>query len=191
MRERERELRRDRQGKEKFVCVLLCIVCVRERERELGDSFYEEVRGLMCSVYVRGVMCYYEPAFFGLAVEEGIQISLLFCFCELGTCAVQTLSLSVLCIVLCFRDAFYDPNFFGLSKTSTSLNSIEFFYSFFYYFFYFFKLRMQITPLSFTEIYFSHLIESSKFQIYSIQVFSSNFVIKTKLSLEKYFSYMK
>ena len=56
-------------------------VCVRERERErerVGDSFYEEVRGLMCSVCVRGVMCYYEPAFFGLAVEEGIQILLLF-----------------------------------------------------------------------------------------------------------------
>ena len=44
----------------------------------MGDSFYEEVRGLMCSVCVRGVMCYYEPAFFGLAVEEGIQILLLF-----------------------------------------------------------------------------------------------------------------
>ena len=54
-------------------------VCERERER-VGDSFYEEVRGLMCSVYVRGVMCYYEPAFFGLAVEEGIQILLLFLF---------------------------------------------------------------------------------------------------------------
>ena len=46
----------------------------------MGDSFYEEVRGLMCSVCVRGVMCYYEPAFFGLAVEEGIQILLLFLF---------------------------------------------------------------------------------------------------------------
>ena len=113
------------------MCVLLCIVCERERarERELGDSFYEEVRGLMCSVYVRGVMCYYEPAFFGLAVEEGIQISLLFCFCELGTCAVQALSLS-LCCVVCFRGALYDPNFFGLNKTTTSLNSLEFYYSF-------------------------------------------------------------
>ena len=69
--ERERELRRDRQGKKSL--------CERERERErVGDSFYEEVRGLMCSVCVRGVMCYYEPAFFGLAVEEGIQILLLF-----------------------------------------------------------------------------------------------------------------
>ena len=70
---RERELRRDRQGKKSL--------CERERERErVGDSFYEEVRGLMCSVCVRGVMCYYEPAFFGLAVEEGIQILLLFLF---------------------------------------------------------------------------------------------------------------
>ena len=96
----------------------------------MGDSFYEEVRGLMCSVYVRGVMCYYEPAFFGLAVEEGIRILLLFfCFCELGTCAVQALSLS-LCCVVCFRGALYDPNFFGLNQTSTSLNSLEFYYSF-------------------------------------------------------------
>ena len=69
--------------KERKVCVCFVMYCVREREREIerervGDSFYEEVRGLMCSVYVRGVMCYYEPAFFGLAVEEGIRILLLF-----------------------------------------------------------------------------------------------------------------
>ena len=40
------------------------------------------------------------------------------------------LSLSLSQCVVCFRGALYDPNFFGLNKTSTSLNSLEFYYSF-------------------------------------------------------------